>query len=236
LGRFTIANSWNGGYQANVSLRNLSGTPINGFTLRFNLQSNNTVSQLWNATYSQVGSSVTVSNPPGHWNGVLQPNASNEVTFGLVASSNGAKGLNGAMTLNGTPCTMSMTLGSAQALNPSIGMSRLVDNTINTLQNGAAKLKSHEGKHQEREVAWHMQVAVDSLLKTLRQFESNGSDKGALKNLQKSSGITMRALTVGSKKLGNSKSGRLEKEIIRFSEVLKKFRGKGKALKSKQKG
>ena len=41
----------------------------------------------WNATLSQVGSTVTASNPANHWNGTIQPNGGS-VTFGLQATHN----------------------------------------------------------------------------------------------------------------------------------------------------
>jgi hypothetical protein len=58
----TLVSSWPGGYQASMNVTNTGTTPINGWTLRFQFASGQTITQLWNGVASQNGPNVTVNN------------------------------------------------------------------------------------------------------------------------------------------------------------------------------
>ncbi|GLI02598.1 hypothetical protein Pa4123_78760 [Phytohabitans aurantiacus] len=87
---YRTVNSWQGGYQAEVTVT-AGNSPINGWTVRWSLASGQSISQLWNGTLTASGSAITVRNAT--YNGSLAANAS--TTFGFTAT--------------GTPSTPSLT-------------------------------------------------------------------------------------------------------------------------------
>ncbi|MBE1490265.1 glucose/arabinose dehydrogenase [Plantactinospora soyae] len=78
-------NQWQGGFQADVTVRNNGTATLNGWTVRWTFANGQTIGQLWNGTLTASGSSITVRNV-GH-NGTLGANAS--ATFGFTGSWNG---------------------------------------------------------------------------------------------------------------------------------------------------
>ncbi|NUT33744.1 MAG: cellulase family glycosylhydrolase, partial [Hamadaea sp.] len=78
-----VTNSWQGGWQSEVTVTNSGTSAITRWTVTFTLGSGRTISNLWNG----VLSGTTVTNAPH--NGALNPTAS--TTFGFVANgdSNG---------------------------------------------------------------------------------------------------------------------------------------------------
>lgn len=82
----TVTNSWNGGFQAEVTVSNRGSSPINGWTASWTWPGGQTINSLWNATYTQSGNTVTARNAP--YNGTIPANGS--VTFGLVGSGESA--------------------------------------------------------------------------------------------------------------------------------------------------
>ncbi|BCJ58276.1 GH12 family glycosyl hydrolase domain-containing protein [Micromonospora endophytica] len=97
--RYT-ANSWNNGFTADVQITNTGSSTINGWTLAYSLPSGQQVTNSWNATVNQSGSSVTARNI-GH-NGTIAPGGS--ATFGYQGTLSGAYSSPTSFTLNGTPC------------------------------------------------------------------------------------------------------------------------------------
>jgi lysophospholipase L1-like esterase len=73
---------WQGGYQGEVSVRNSGTAALRGWTVQFTLPAGQQVTQSWNGTVTQSGSTVTARNVS--WNGNLAPGAS--ATFGFLAS------------------------------------------------------------------------------------------------------------------------------------------------------
>ena len=63
-----MSNTWPGGYQAAVTVKNGSAM-ISSWKTSFALPSGGAVQSGWSGTYSQSGSTVTVSNAA--WNGLL---------------------------------------------------------------------------------------------------------------------------------------------------------------------
>ena len=80
-------NEWPGGFQASVTVRNTGSTARTGWTVTFTFPSGQTITQLWDGTYSQNGANVTIQNAP--WNGSLPPNGTATVGFlGTWGTSN----------------------------------------------------------------------------------------------------------------------------------------------------
>jgi len=88
-----IINSWPGGFQATVTVR-AGSAAISGWTVRWNLSSGQTITQLWNGAQTVSGTAVTVRNLS--WNGSLAGGAT--TTFGFTA--------------NGSPSTPTLTCTS----------------------------------------------------------------------------------------------------------------------------
>ncbi|WP_312877841.1 cellulose binding domain-containing protein [Lentzea indica] len=78
-----MTGTWNGGFQAEVTVANPTASAITGWTVRFTLPGGHTVSQIWGGTAS---GSVTVTNVA--YNSTIGAGAS--ATFGFIASGSGA--------------------------------------------------------------------------------------------------------------------------------------------------
>ncbi|WP_182877078.1 glycoside hydrolase family 9 protein [Microbispora sp. H10670] len=83
---YKITSSWQGGFQADVTVRSSGTTAITGWTVGWTLPSGQSISQLWSGTLSQSGSNVTVKNLS--WNGSLAPGAT--TSFGFTGSGTGS--------------------------------------------------------------------------------------------------------------------------------------------------
>ncbi len=79
----TTASDWNAGYCADVRIDNPGTAPIDW---RITLEIEGTVSNLWNANYSQAGSMLTAEGVD--WNNLVQPGQS--VAFGFCAERSAA--------------------------------------------------------------------------------------------------------------------------------------------------
>jgi hypothetical protein len=80
--RYEVTNSWPGGYQAEVAVRNTSPSGLTGWTVTWQPREGHTIGNLWNGTLTQNATAVTVTNA-GH-NAVLA--AGGTTTFGFVAA------------------------------------------------------------------------------------------------------------------------------------------------------
>ncbi|WP_456826011.1 endo-1,4-beta-xylanase [Cellulomonas sp. P5_E12] len=94
-------NQWNTGFTANVTVKNTSSGPINGWSLRFTFPSGQAITQAWSSVASQSGSAVTLTNAA--WNGAIP--AGGSVQIGFNGSHNGTNAAPGSFALNGTTCT-----------------------------------------------------------------------------------------------------------------------------------
>jgi cellulase/cellobiase CelA1 len=95
------ANSWNNGFTGNVTVTNTGSGTINGWTLGFTFPSGQQITNAWNATVSQSGSSVTARNAT--YNGTLAPGAN--TSFGFQGTHSGTNQTPTGWTLNGSACT-----------------------------------------------------------------------------------------------------------------------------------
>ncbi|NUR49045.1 MAG: hypothetical protein HOV71_13000 [Hamadaea sp.] len=99
--QYAVSSQWPGGFGANVTITNL-GSAVSSWTLVWSFGASQTVTQYWNATVTQSGSTVTAKNVG--YNGSLATNAS--TSFGLNGSwNNSANPVPTGFTLNGTSCT-----------------------------------------------------------------------------------------------------------------------------------
>ncbi|GAB2930660.1 hypothetical protein GCM10027280_17710 [Micromonospora polyrhachis] len=82
---YSIGNQWPGGFQGEVRVT-AGGTPISGWTVSWTYADGQTISQVWNATATGAGPSVTARNLA--YNGGLAAGAS--TTFGFLGVWQGA--------------------------------------------------------------------------------------------------------------------------------------------------
>ncbi|WP_432933439.1 cellulose-binding domain-containing protein [Microbispora sp. CA-135349] len=94
---YTVSSEWPGGFGANVSVNNL-GDPVNGWKLTWSFPAGQTVTQLWNGTYTQSGSQVTVGNVD--YNSALSSGGSASSGFNGVFS--GSNPVPSSFALNGS--------------------------------------------------------------------------------------------------------------------------------------
>jgi mannan endo-1,4-beta-mannosidase len=100
---YKITNSWPGGFQGDVTIKNTGTAAVNGWTLKWTFANGQVISQLWNGTVAQSGSAVTVTN--ASWNGPIAVGAT--VNFGFLSSWNNAtNAVPTSFTLNGSSCTI----------------------------------------------------------------------------------------------------------------------------------
>ncbi|WP_224245779.1 glycosyl hydrolase family 18 protein [Hyalangium gracile] len=97
---FRTTSVWDSGYCAEMRVPNLTGAPINGWTVVFELPSGMTISSLWMGRWSAQGAIQTVRDDT--WNAGLAPGA--VATFGFCGGHGGAPGEPLSCTLNGRTC------------------------------------------------------------------------------------------------------------------------------------
>jgi glucuronoarabinoxylan endo-1,4-beta-xylanase len=101
---YAIVNQWPGGFQGQLTITNTGSTAINGWSLSFSFPNGQTITQLWNGSYTQSGSNVTVTN--ASYNGSIPPGQALGSSPGFLGSWNGTNSPPTAFTLNGSACTV----------------------------------------------------------------------------------------------------------------------------------
>ncbi|MEU8268839.1 cellulose binding domain-containing protein, partial [Sphaerisporangium sp. NPDC049002] len=79
---YTVTNSWPGGFQGDVAVKNTGTAAITGWTVKWTFANGQTITQIWGGTLTQTGADVTVKN--ASYNGALGAGAS--TSFGFSAS------------------------------------------------------------------------------------------------------------------------------------------------------
>ncbi|XRQ13463.1 protein kinase domain-containing protein [Actinomadura welshii] len=97
---YRIDGTWPQGFQATVRITNLGEDEIDGWELGFEFPDGQAITQLWNGSQVQRGSSVTVT--AADWNRSIPPDGSAE--FGFLGRQDGANGRPFRFTLNGGEC------------------------------------------------------------------------------------------------------------------------------------
>uniref|UniRef100_UPI0037C81F42 cellulose binding domain-containing protein n=1 Tax=Microbispora bryophytorum TaxID=1460882 RepID=UPI0037C81F42 len=99
---YTVTNQWPGGFQAGVRIVNRGTTAVKGWRLGWTYGTGQAVTQLWDGSYTQSGSKVTVTNAA--YNATIAANGGS-VTFGFLGRwDNGTNPAPKQFTLNGSPC------------------------------------------------------------------------------------------------------------------------------------
>ncbi len=68
---YTIESSWPGNFSGGITITNTGTTALSSWTLTWTYAGNQQITQLWNATETQTGQSVTVSNLSSNWSLLL---------------------------------------------------------------------------------------------------------------------------------------------------------------------
>lgn len=97
---YEITNQWQGGFQADVTVRNTGTESVDGWTAQWSFADGQRVDQMWNATFSQSGGTVRASSV--EWNAGLEPGAS--ATFGFIGSWTGSNRVPETFAVNGVTC------------------------------------------------------------------------------------------------------------------------------------
>ncbi|HYN96691.1 MAG TPA: cellulose binding domain-containing protein [Pilimelia sp.] len=97
---YSITNSWQGGFGANVNITNL-GDPLTSWRLTWSFGAGQQITQAWNATVTSSGSQFTATNVS--YNGSLGTGAS--TAFGFNGTSGSTNPEPESFSLNGTVCT-----------------------------------------------------------------------------------------------------------------------------------
>ncbi len=99
---YTVNNDWGAGATCTVTVKNNSATAVNGWSLVWTYAGNQTLTQIWNATYTASGETITVTN--ASFNNVISVNGGTQ-SFGFNLSYSGSNAKPASFTLNGTACT-----------------------------------------------------------------------------------------------------------------------------------
>ncbi len=98
---YAVANDWGTGFTANVTIANNSTAAVNGWTLGWTFPGNQTITNLWNGTYTQSGAAVSVKSLS--YNSTIGANGGS-VSFGFNANYSGTNAKPASFSLNGTTC------------------------------------------------------------------------------------------------------------------------------------
>jgi hypothetical protein len=95
---YRVVNQWQGGFQAEVTIRNISPTPVQVDRIHWTLPNGETISSIWNATVTTSGTTVTIR---PSWTVIIPPGGT--FSFGFVGTGNPVPP--NPIFLNGFRCT-----------------------------------------------------------------------------------------------------------------------------------
>jgi cellulose 1,4-beta-cellobiosidase len=95
-------NDWGSGATVSVTIKNNGTSAIDGWTLAWQFAGNQKISNLWNGTYTQSGTEVTVTSLD--YNAAIP--AGGTVSFGFNLSYSGTNAKPAAFSLNGAVCSL----------------------------------------------------------------------------------------------------------------------------------
>jgi endoglucanase len=98
---YSVVNQWNTGFQAAITIQNTGSTPLTNWTVKWTFPNTQQVTNLWNATSTQSGETVTIVNES--YNGSIAAGAS-YTGVGFTANYSGSNSAPGSFTLNGVAC------------------------------------------------------------------------------------------------------------------------------------
>jgi hypothetical protein len=111
---YTVQSQWPGGFTGNIGITNL-GSALTSWSLGFDFPAGQTVTQGWNANFTQSGAHVTATSMS--YNGAVGTGST--VTIGFNGAWNGSNPVPTSFTLNGVTCT-----GSVSSTSPTASPSR----------------------------------------------------------------------------------------------------------------
>lgn len=95
---YLVGGRWKGGFNAELTLTNLSSQAIEGWTVRLEMPPDIAVGTAWSADVKQVANTVTLRSQP--WNTYLAPGAAMHMGF----EAKGDAATPQSCTVNGAPC------------------------------------------------------------------------------------------------------------------------------------
>src|SRR5215472_16475294 len=98
---YTKSSEWAGGFVANVTIANTGTAAVSGWQLAFTFPGDQKITNAWNATVSQSGSSVTAAN--ASYDAAISPGGS--VSFGFQGTWASNDTAPASFRLNGAACT-----------------------------------------------------------------------------------------------------------------------------------
>ncbi len=100
---YSVAGSWPGGFQGGVTITNKASTAVNGWTLTWTWPSSGEqITQMWNASYTQTGTSVSAVN--ASYDAAIGASGGT-ATFGFLGNDSGQTTAPAAFYLNGSICS-----------------------------------------------------------------------------------------------------------------------------------
>lgn len=96
-----VKQEWAGGFTANITINNTGTTAINGWTLTFTFPGDQQATSPWNATVSQTGKNVSLTNLS--YNGTISPGGNTSFGFQGTWTSNDTSPT--SFAVNGTTCS-----------------------------------------------------------------------------------------------------------------------------------
>jgi cellulase/cellobiase CelA1 len=96
-----ISSDWGVGANADVTIKNNTANAVNGWTLAWTFPGNQTITNLWNGTYTQSGASVSVKD--AGYNAMIGANGGT-TSFGFGMNYSGTNAKPTSFTLNGMAC------------------------------------------------------------------------------------------------------------------------------------
>jgi len=101
---YAVTSQWSTGFTGSISITNTSSTALSSWSLKFSFSNGQTITQLWNGTVSQSGSSVTINN--ASYNGSIPAGGTLSSAPGFNGSWSGTNSSPTAFTLNGAACSV----------------------------------------------------------------------------------------------------------------------------------
>jgi O-glycosyl hydrolase len=102
---YAITSQWSGGFSVTLTVTNTGSTAINGWRLQFAFPNGQTITQLWNGSYTQSGSTITITN--ASYNASIPAGQSVSSAPGFNGTWNNSSNLPpSAFTLNGAACSV----------------------------------------------------------------------------------------------------------------------------------
>jgi cellulase/cellobiase CelA1 len=99
---YAIRGKWKEGFNAEMTVTNLTSQPISGWTVQLEMPPNVDILDTWAAQATQKATSVTLRSQP--WNTYLAPGTAIRFGFQAKCPANLGAATPRACTINGSPC------------------------------------------------------------------------------------------------------------------------------------